>query len=162
MQNPNEVIEALNTKFGFLLNYMQDSIFESTRFVNDKDVSKETFCHTYFKPCIDLYLELQKQSSIECIQPYEFKGSENTMNLFRWWYLAAQSNRLNKNLILKDAEISEQIQRVNESKLEIDHLKIQNHELAKSTSALATELNWITNSKWWKLRAFILSFLPKK
>ncbi len=162
MQNPNDIIRELNAKFNFSLNHVQDSIFDSTKFVNNKDISKESFCYTYFKPCIDLYLELQKQSSIPSILPYEYKASENTMNLFRWWYLAAQSNRLNKNLILKDVEISEHIQQINELKLEIDDLKTRNHELDISNSTLENELNWITNSKWWKLRAFIRSLILKK
>jgi len=135
------VIDLLNERFNFSLKTDFQNTFNSGKFVNDQNPIGKVFTETAFPKSITLYQQLQKQSTIAPFKAYEHSNLALDI-VANWWYDSTQIQKiLNKN--------QELVNSLNA------HITGLNHQLNDSVY----ELNWIKNSKWWKLRNWLKNLI---
>jgi hypothetical protein len=140
MQQSSDVIELLNTRFGFHLKGDFTNVFNKNKFKNHLNETQQFFCESIFPDCISLYKQLQEKSSIKPLHEYKPSGGKME-SLMKWWYASSQMDRLTAD----PASIINLINLVQE-------YKNKNDNLEQANTYLKSELDWITSSKLWRLR----------
>ncbi|MGN6646860.1 MAG: sulfotransferase family protein [Cytophaga sp.] len=144
MQQSEKLFELLNTSFEFRLNAHTANIFNSKEFNNNKNQKQHFFCEEVFPDSIQLYKELQSYSSIRPLQEYTPSGGTAAM-LIDWWKDSAELAGTRKQLKSKGISFTT--------------LPATLQQLTIDNESLQAELNWITHSKWWKIRNMLKKFL---
>lgn len=146
MQKCNTVIELINSKFNFELIEIADTLFEKEKFKNESTSIQQFYCEYAFPTSIDLYKLLQTHSSISPFKLYS-PSNLNKESLIQWWRASSYLNKSNIDQPSEDI-ITKIITDI------IEPLNNVNERLTKENTYLKEDLNWITNSKWWKIRSF--------
>ncbi|WP_291276134.1 sulfotransferase [Flavobacterium sp.] len=138
MQQSNTVIELLNTKFGFNFHASPDSTFDSAKFNNNRNKNRrqQFFYENAFPDSIQLYKTLQENSDMPPLEDY-ISSNENINCLIDWWRDAAEIQETRNELNSKGIPFTKLPSTLTENEL------------------LKAEIDWIINSKWWKIRGWL-------